>query len=347
MCNIAGYIGNKQAAPILIEMMSKQHGFGGGYYTGIATLHEGKMYYAKVAGDLDKLLSDTNAADLPGTIGFIHSRSYGNQNMEWSHPFISDDDKMAYIANGFGGVLLDKAQNEISANALLDKGYKFRTAMPIKSEYIYLKDGTTIHTSELVAHMIADNYRSGMPFGEGMMKVMLDRPSEVVGLAIHQDIPDTIFVARYNFPMMTARAEGETFLATTAMVFPKDRKYHTMEALPCMAMSEVKVDGYKVTGFKNPPMDVKVIDAKMWHDAYDIVCDCLQNSDPNDPVDIGAPLKACKHLWPEGLLNQDAMLVYEILRMIDEQGKLHIVKKECEGPAEGIKRTHFHMYMDK
>ena len=40
MCNIAGYIGKKNAAPILFEMMKKQEGFGGGYYTGITT-HDG------------------------------------------------------------------------------------------------------------------------------------------------------------------------------------------------------------------------------------------------------------------------------------------------------------------
>ena len=43
MCNISGYIGNQQAAPILIEMLRKQEGFCGGYYTGIVTYHEGKL----------------------------------------------------------------------------------------------------------------------------------------------------------------------------------------------------------------------------------------------------------------------------------------------------------------
>ena len=45
MCNIAGYVGEKRAAPILIEMMKKQEGFAGGYYTGIATIHKGKIYH--------------------------------------------------------------------------------------------------------------------------------------------------------------------------------------------------------------------------------------------------------------------------------------------------------------
>ncbi len=47
MCNIAGYVGERQAAPVLIEMLKKQEGFAGGFYSGIATIHEGRIYYAK------------------------------------------------------------------------------------------------------------------------------------------------------------------------------------------------------------------------------------------------------------------------------------------------------------
>ncbi len=52
MCNIAGYVGTQPAAPLLIKMMRQQEGLCGGYYSGIATLHEGKIYYAKLTGDV-------------------------------------------------------------------------------------------------------------------------------------------------------------------------------------------------------------------------------------------------------------------------------------------------------
>ena len=77
MCNIAGYIGTKQAAPILIEMIRAQEGLNAGFYTGIATLHEGRIHYRKLVGNLDDLLSKTDAASLPGNIGIIHSRTPG------------------------------------------------------------------------------------------------------------------------------------------------------------------------------------------------------------------------------------------------------------------------------
>ena len=69
MCNIAGYIGEKRAAPILIEMLRRQEGFDGGVCTGIVTLHEGRLYYRKVVGGVDALLKATDAMSLPGTVG--------------------------------------------------------------------------------------------------------------------------------------------------------------------------------------------------------------------------------------------------------------------------------------
>ena len=106
MCNIAGYVGERRAAPILLEMLKREEGFEGGYSTGIATLHEGKIYYAKLVGDVDRLTSLTEAASLPGNIGIIHSRSGGREGAEWAHPFIAKKNGeivTAYIANGAQG----------------------------------------------------------------------------------------------------------------------------------------------------------------------------------------------------------------------------------------------------
>ena len=44
MCNVAGYVGNKAAAPVLLKMMARQEGFGGGYYSGIATIAGGELH---------------------------------------------------------------------------------------------------------------------------------------------------------------------------------------------------------------------------------------------------------------------------------------------------------------
>ena len=95
MCNIAGYIGKRDAAPILTEMMKKQEGFGGGYYTGITT-HDGTaLHTAKVIGDMDNLLKETDSYHFPGKMGFLHSRSNSGGDREWGHPFLNEKGTMA------------------------------------------------------------------------------------------------------------------------------------------------------------------------------------------------------------------------------------------------------------
>ena len=101
MCTIAGYVGNRCAAPILIEMLKKEEGVDSGFYTGIATIHEGKIHYRKLVGDVKQLLEKTDAASLPGTIGFIHSRTPGNPWDFWAHPFTYEKNQEVLKSGGY------------------------------------------------------------------------------------------------------------------------------------------------------------------------------------------------------------------------------------------------------
>ena len=98
MCNIAGYSGKRNAAPILIEMLRRQQSFDGGLSVGVATIHEGKLHYRKVVGDVDTLLRETDAINLPGTIGIAHTRPAADAKLP--HPYISMDGRMALVTNG-------------------------------------------------------------------------------------------------------------------------------------------------------------------------------------------------------------------------------------------------------
>ena len=64
MCNIAAYAGNRQAAPILLEMLRRQQDYDGGMSAGIATVHEGKLYWRKVVGSVETLMQETVFAPL-------------------------------------------------------------------------------------------------------------------------------------------------------------------------------------------------------------------------------------------------------------------------------------------
>ena len=88
MCNMAAYAGRGPAAPVLLRMLEKQEGLWGGHFTGISTIHQGRVHTVRVCGDVAELCRKTRAAELPGSVGIAHSRSMGNIPLDtWAHPF--------------------------------------------------------------------------------------------------------------------------------------------------------------------------------------------------------------------------------------------------------------------
>ena len=126
MCNIAGYAGNRQAAPILLEMLKRQQYYDGALSAGIATIHEGKLYWRKVVGDVDTLIRETDAATLPGTIGIAHTRP-SNSGYELAHPYVSMDGRMALVSNGTTVKGDYSAGRDAAVQMLADADFKFRT----------------------------------------------------------------------------------------------------------------------------------------------------------------------------------------------------------------------------
>ena len=243
MCNIAGYVGTKTAAPILIEMMRKQEGFNAGYYTGLATIYDGKILMDKVIGDVDVLLEKTGCADFPGTVGFIHSRSKSGGSVEWGHPFMGTGEKITYIANGTSGVFKKPFENahKQAYTALLEKGYIIRSREEnAVGRYTVMPDGACVHGSDLVCQQIACHVDEGDDSMTAIEKTMTALTGEVIGLVLNREEPDRIAFGRVNFPMFAGFAEHGTYLSSTPHAFPEDVR--SIRSLNVMSSGEVYAD---------------------------------------------------------------------------------------------------------
>ncbi|MBT4821462.1 MAG: hypothetical protein HON70_37485 [Lentisphaerae bacterium] len=223
MCNLAGYVGDERAAPILIAMMDRQEGFAGGYYTGIATVDAGQLHVRKVIGDLSTLLAQTDADALPGTVGIIHSRSKSGGGIEYGHPFVDARNELAYVANGHIGFYEDQGDPQRLVTQLEKEGVVFRSLVngPVGS-YPCLSDGRTVHLSEVTAMLIG---RAAEKLGEpsaAMQQAYPEYPGEIVGLAVHSQHADSVFAARFNQPLMTGQSKAGMLVATTALAFPDE-----------------------------------------------------------------------------------------------------------------------------
>lgn len=279
MCNLAGYTGARQAAPILIDMIRKQEGLDSGYFTGIATYHEGKIYYAKVVGDLDQLLSRTDAASLPGTTGIIHSRTPGNPFDSWSHPFVTEENGQivsAFATNGISGCRSEefKAISQAHARMLEQLGYEFKSRLPAGSKgSTTLEDGSPVHPSEVQAHYAAMLMKNGCSAVEAMERLFTDQVKEGAALFLSLTQPDAITWTRTSFPMQLAFADHGAYLATAPQAFPADAGETLI--LPALSSGLVTGNGYTCKKYSNPPFTVAPITPKVWQAAYTKITEAL------------------------------------------------------------------------
>ena len=336
MCNIAGYVGTRRAAPILIDMMLKEEGWGGGYYTGLATIHEGKIYYAKLTGDVKDLVNKTDAMNLPGAIGILHSRSKSGGGDEWAHPFIGGKNGQvisAYVANGSYGCFKELNAEKATgvAQRLMDEGYAFSSRVDEQiGSYPALKDGGSAHVSDVMSQLIAEKIDQGQDPASAMTNAFCEMPSEIVGLLLSLQEPENIVFSRINQPMMVAFAEHGAYMATTSLAFPEDAGQVTL--LPACSGGRVYKDRVEAKPYDNPPCKVAALDAGVVSEAWQII----EKEISEGPKTVGELCKAIKPVFEEADCVPAAMTAYHVLQGMQDKGILQTVTERVEGSKEGI-----------
>lgn len=333
MCNIAAYVGERKAAPILLEMMKREEGFEGGFSTGIATLHEGKIYYAKLVGDTARLEALTEAASLPGSIGIIHSRSLGREGAAWAHPFVSSCDgviKSAYVANGGQGYFRQfRDKLDRRAEELCDLGYEMLSrAVLEKTLYPTMTDGTSVHMSDLMCQEIQYHMDNGECPPMAMDKAFHSIPAEIVGLLLTLSEPDSIAWSRINMPMWIGFSLHGAYLGTTAIAFPEDSGVPTL--LPGSASGRVYKDRYEVIPYKSDPCKIARITPEIVHNAYEVIYKLLEEGDKTYPDCY----TAIKDIFPEADCIDSEPLTYGILQALAKDGRLEMKTVTRPGHAE-------------
>ena len=332
MCNIAGYTGNRQAAPILIDMMRREEGYWGGYYTGIATIDNGRVYHAKVVGDVETLVRETDALRLPGTTGIIHSRTPSGGDREWAYPFVSCDGKVAFVENGIIGSFEKTTDFPAAAMDLKKKGHKLSscTTDEIKG-YPRLPDGTSVHYSEVQCHLLEELLYSGLQPLEAMRELLRRWPCEDVGVAIHHAHPNKIFAARFNQPMTLARAKGEAFISTTPLAFP-EQDFIGVDILPANACYEISANGLSVINAIDSAVRVCPITPAVFAQALQDVTAKLQAA--KEPVPFSVVAETCT--FPQGGIPQMALLGYLVLESLLKSGKVVQTTIRKDGMTAGL-----------
>ena len=239
MCNLAAYAGTRPAAPILLELLERQEGLCSGHFSGISTVCDGKVYTARVCGDSRRLRLETDAENLPGTVGIAHSRTPGTTpTAPWSHPFPVGD-RLAYCANGFSGCF-SEWDHSVKLRELTDAGVKFLSEIdtPQTKPKRALPNGHTVHISEMNAQLLARAHFQGkLPLIAALRRMFDEAPSEIVALAVAADEETGVSALRFNQPLMWCRREDGAFLATSALAFPDELQSVAVPIPPCTTLT--------------------------------------------------------------------------------------------------------------
>jgi glucosamine--fructose-6-phosphate aminotransferase (isomerizing) len=192
VCGIVGYVGPRDAAPILLEGLRRLE-YRGYDSAGIAILtSEGTVFVEKRAGKLTNLTEHLNGDAPAGQPGIAHTRwaTHGRPNDTNAHPHTDCSGRLALIHNGIIENYLEIKERLQAA------GHAFKSETD----------------TEVLAHLIEERYDGDLV--AAVRSALGDvRGAYAIGV-MHMDHPDRIVGARMNVPLIVGLGNGEGFLAS-------------------------------------------------------------------------------------------------------------------------------------
>ena len=190
MCGIFGFIGERAAAPLLVEGLRKLE-YRGYDSTGIVVRNDGLQVHKKVGkvAELSKILPN----HIEGNMGIAHTRwaTHGSVTDANAHPHMNSDGSVAVVHNG----IIDNAR---------------RLRSKLESKGFELKSETD---SEALVHMITIGLNSGQEPIEAVRQT-LKRVTGTWGLCVLFKDYDLIICARNGSPLILGQGDGESFVSS-------------------------------------------------------------------------------------------------------------------------------------
>jgi glucosamine--fructose-6-phosphate aminotransferase (isomerizing) len=238
MCGIVGYIGKKQACPILLSGLHRLE-YRGYDSAGVALLN-GSLKVFKTRGKVDDLEQLLEGVEVTSTLGIAHTRwaTHGEPNDVNAHPHYSSNETMAIIHNGIienYGVLKQELQQ---------RGYIFRSDTDTEV-LMYLIEDIMVNEKQKLAKAV----RIALTQVTGAYAIVI----------VSQDEPDLLIAARKGSPMVVGIGENEYFIASDAapiveftrqVVYPGDEEVITLslaEGLKIRTIADIEKTPYVQT----------------------------------------------------------------------------------------------------
>jgi len=193
MCGIVGYVGPREAAPVLLDGLRRLE-YRGYDSSGIAVIEHGEFFIARAEGKLSALVDKLNGDTPPGTTGIGHTRwaTHGKPVERNAHPHLSGNRRIAVIHNG-----------------IIENFAERKKALKAQGQ-VFLSDTDT----EVFAHEVERRYEGDLFAAVRSARQTLVGAYAVVVSSV--DEPGVLVAARSGPPIVLGLGEGENFVASDA-----------------------------------------------------------------------------------------------------------------------------------
>ncbi|HEX5467265.1 MAG TPA: glutamine--fructose-6-phosphate transaminase (isomerizing) [Candidatus Limnocylindrales bacterium] len=231
MCGIVGYVGPRDAAPILLEGLARLE-YRGYDSAGIALVTtEGELFVEKRAGKLAVLRTALADGAPAAAVGLAHTRwaTHGRPNDLNAHPHVDCSGDITVIHNG----IIENFQE--LRDGLLARGHTLRSETD----------------TEAIAHLVEEAYAGDLA---AAVRAALARAQGAYALVVmHRAEPGRLVGARMDVPLLVGLGAGESFLASdvSAVLAHTDRIVFLQEG----DVADLTAEGLRVTGLDGQPRE--------------------------------------------------------------------------------------------
>ncbi len=202
MCGIVGYVGNRHAAPILMDALRRLE-YRGYDSVGITTIFK-KFHVKKDEGRIDEVGRKLKLGDMPGNLGIGHTRwaTHGEPSRINAHPHLDNAGKISVVHNGI-------IENYLELRKFL---YKHGYHTVSKTD------------TELIPNLISYFMRGSKTLEEGVRKTAKTLRGSFALAIVSSNEPDKIIAVRKDSPLVVGLGKGEMFLASDALALLQHTK---------------------------------------------------------------------------------------------------------------------------
>jgi glutamine---fructose-6-phosphate transaminase (isomerizing) len=202
MCGIIGYVGGREAKPLLLQGLRRLE-YRGYDSAGIALREEEGLDYVRAVGNLQNLVEAAGPNGSVARHGVGHTRwaTHGGVTEQNAHPLTGcDAGKLAIVLNG-----IVENYRELRAQ-LVEDGHSF----------------TSETDAEVVVHLLEQEYDGDI--AQALIRVFPKLEGHFTIVAIHHDQPDVLAGVRHQTPLVVGIGDGENFLASNVAAFLSETK---------------------------------------------------------------------------------------------------------------------------